>query len=104
MAWCPCLTVGMPGHLLLEAGGITMNYGEVKQIFQELKHTSPKDDLTVHIIFTEDSFTKEYPLLSRAYRVSSDNKAFWSHMFSKSIFQWSKVVRCLCRSVAACGE
>ena len=63
-----------------------MNYGEMKQIFQELKRTSPKDDLTAHIIFTEGSFTKEYPLLSRTYRVSSDNKAFWPHMFSKSIF------------------
>ena len=63
-----------------------MNYGEVKQIFQELKRTSPKDDLTAHIIFTEDSFTKEYPLLSHTYRFSSDNKAFWPHMFSKSIF------------------
>lgn len=63
-----------------------MNYGEVKQIFQELKRTSPKDDLTAHLIFTEDSFVKKYPLLSRTYRVSSDNKAFWPHMFSKSIF------------------
>lgn len=63
-----------------------MNYGELKQIFQELKQDSPKDDLTAHIIFTEDSFTKEYPLLSRTYRFSSDNKAFWPHMFSKSIF------------------
>ena len=33
-----------------------MNYSEVKQIFQELKRTSPKEDLTAHIIFTEDSF------------------------------------------------
>lgn len=63
-----------------------MNYGELKQIFQELKQDSPKDDLTAHIIFTEDSFTKEYPLLSRTYRFSNDNKAFWPHMFSKSIF------------------
>lgn len=63
-----------------------MNYGEVKQIFQELKRTYPKDDLTAHIIFTEDSFTKEYPLLRRTYRFGSDNKAFWPHMFSKSIF------------------
>ena len=65
-----------------------MNYSEVKQIFQELKRTSPKDDLTAHIIFTEDSFDKEYPLLSRTYRVSSDNKMFWPNMFSKSIFAY----------------
>lgn len=63
-----------------------MDYAELKQIFCELKHTSPRDNLTAHIIFTEDSFTKEYPLLSRAYCFSNDNKAFWPHMFSKSIF------------------
>lgn len=63
-----------------------MNYSEVKQIFRELKQTSPKDDLTAHIIFTEDSFDKPYSLLGRTYRFSSNNKAFWPHMFSNSIF------------------
>ena len=29
-----------------------MNYSELKQVFQELKATSPRDDLTAHIIFT----------------------------------------------------
>ena len=87
-----------------EIGGMHMEYAQLKSVFRKLKHSSPNEDLTAHIIFTEDSFDREYSLLSRTYRVSSDNKAFWSHMFSKSIFQWSKVVRCLCRSVAACGE
>ncbi len=63
-----------------------MNYCELKQVFQELKRTSPRDDLTAHIIFTEDSFDKPYPLLSRTYCVSSDNKSFYPHMFSRSIF------------------
>lgn len=63
-----------------------MNYGEVKQIFRELKATSPRDDLTAHLIFTEDSFAKPYPLLSRTYRVSSNNKAFWPNMGGYSIF------------------
>ena len=53
-----------------------MEYRELKRIFQELKRTSPREDLTAHIIFTEDSFAKEYPLLSRTYRFDSDNKAF----------------------------
>ena len=65
-----------------------MNYSEVKQIFQELKRTSPREDLTAHIIFTEDSFATEYPLLSRTYLVSSDNKGFYPHMFSNSIFAY----------------
>ncbi len=65
-----------------------MNYGELKQIFRELKRTFPKDDLTAHIIFTEDSFATPYPLLSRTYRVSSDNKAFWPNMGGYSIFAY----------------
>jgi hypothetical protein len=65
-----------------------MNYSEVKQIFRELKATSPREDLTAHIIFTEDSFAKPYPLLSRTYRVSSDNKAFWPNMGGYSIFAY----------------
>ena len=57
-----------------------MNYAEVKQIFRELKRTSPRDDLTAHIIFTVDSFKKPYSLLSRTYCIPSDNKAFWPNM------------------------
>ena len=63
-----------------------MDYNELKKIFQELKRTSPREDLTAHIIFTEDSFTRDYPLLSRTYCVSSDNKAFWPNMGGYSIF------------------
>ena len=65
-----------------------MKYKDLKNIFRELKSTSPKDDLTAHIIFTEDSFSRQYPLLSRTYRVSSDNKGFYPRMFSNSIFAY----------------
>lgn len=63
-----------------------MTYNELKQAFQDLKRSSPDKDLTAYIIFTEDSFTREYPLLSRTYLVSSDNKAFWPNMGGYSIF------------------
>lgn len=65
-----------------------MEYKELKQIFRELKRTSPRDDLTAHIIFTEDSFATQYPLLSRTYRFDSDNKAFWPNMGGYSIFAY----------------
>ena len=65
-----------------------MDYRELKEIFRELKRTSPREGLTAHIIFTEDSFDSPYPLLSRTYLVSSDNKAYWPNMFSKSIFAY----------------
>lgn len=63
-----------------------MTYSELKQIFRELKCTSPIDNLTAHIVFTEDSFNKPYSLLSRTYAISSDNKAFWPSMGGYSIF------------------
>ena len=65
-----------------------MNYSELKEIFWELKRNSPNDNLTAHIIFTDGSFAKEYPLLSRTYRFSSDNKAFWPSMGGYSIFAY----------------
>jgi len=65
-----------------------MKYSELKQIFRELKRTSPMEDLTAHIIFTEDSFDKPYPLLGRTYRFNSDNKAFWSNTGGYSIFAY----------------
>ena len=65
-----------------------MTYQELKNVFQELKQTSPREDLTAHIIFTEDSFSRPSPLLSRTYLVSSNNKGFWPRMFSRSIFAW----------------
>lgn len=38
------------------------------------------------IVFSPESFAKEYPLESRTYAVSSDNKAFWSKVGSRSIY------------------
>lgn len=67
-------------------GGMHMKYAQLKREFRKLKRSSPSEDLTAHIIFTEDSFDKEYPLLSRTYRVSSDNKAFYTSMGGYSIF------------------
>ena len=68
-----------------------MKYNELKQIFRALKQDSPKEDLTAHITFTEDSFVKPYSLLSRTYRFSSNNKAFWPNMGGYSIYAY-----CLC--------
>lgn len=65
-----------------------MTYSEMKNTFQELKRSSPREDLTAHIIFTEDSFAAPYPLLSRTYLVSSDNKAFWPNIGGYSIFAY----------------
>lgn len=63
-----------------------MNYLELKQAFCDWKRKHPTEDLTAHIIFTEDSFTQGYSLLSRTYRITSGEKVFWSKTGSRSIF------------------
>lgn len=63
-----------------------MKYSELKQIFWELNRNSQKENLTAHIIFTQDSFDDEYPLLSRTYVFNSNNKAFRPSMGGYSIF------------------
>ena len=42
-----------------------MKYKNLKAAFQRLKKNSPQDNLTAHIIFTEDSFPQKYTLLKR---------------------------------------
>ena len=64
-----------------------MMYAELKKILREFNDQNwPHKHLTVHIVFTEDSFDKQFPRLSRTYRLSSDNKAFWPHAAGYSIF------------------
>lgn len=63
-----------------------MTYPELRAAFREWERSYPVDHLTAHIIFTMDSFDREYPLLSRTYAVSSNNKAFRPNMGGYSIF------------------
>lgn len=63
-----------------------MTYPELRAAFREWEHSFPVDHLTAHIIFTVDSFDREYSLLSRTYAVSSNNKAFRPNMGGYSIF------------------
>ena len=65
-----------------------MDYIELKQIFQDLKQKSPDENLTAHVIFTEDSFSIPYPLLSRTYQFSSHNRVFQTRMNGSSIYAY----------------
>ena len=65
-----------------------MEYCKLKETFRELKRNTPTKDLTAHIVFTEDSFNRPYPLISRSYAVTSNNKAFYSHMGGYSSFAY----------------
>lgn len=63
-----------------------MNYSDLKELFRKLKRSSPKEDLTAHIIFTGDRFFRNYLLFSRTCTFTSDNKAFRPNMGVYSIF------------------
>lgn len=63
-----------------------ITYAEMKAAFREHELNHPKKHLTGCIVFTEDSFTKEYPRSSRTYCVNSDNKAFQPNMGGYSIY------------------
>ena len=65
-----------------------MTYHELKETFCDLKQKFPKEDLTAHVVFTEDSFAEPYSLLSRTYSFSSNNNGFWPNKFSRSIFAY----------------
>lgn len=66
-----------------------MTYAELKQKFRDHESTRPKEPLIGHIVFTEDSWPQKYPLESRTYVVSSQNKAFMPNMAGYSIFAHS---------------
>lgn len=65
-----------------------MKYTDLKETFCELNRNTPTENLTAHIVFAEDSYNKPYPLLSRSYIFTSDNKAFYPKMGGYSIFAY----------------
>lgn len=66
---------------------VDMRYGEMAQKFREAEKNG--NHLDGYIVFTEDSFTEKYPLESRTYVVSSDNKAYRPNMGGYSIYATS---------------
>ena len=64
-----------------------MTFKEVRNHFIEHNKKSnwTKNILKAVIVFTEDSFTREYSEESRSYEISSDNKTF-RNSFSNSLF------------------
>ena len=64
---------------------VEMSYAELSTLFRSVndKGLSP---IVGHIVFTADSFDKEYDETSRTYVVSSNNKAYQSGMGGYSIY------------------
>ena len=64
---------------------VEMSYAELSSLFRSVneKHLS---HIIGYIVFTPDSFNKDYNEVSRTYCVSSDNKAYQSGMGGYSIY------------------
>ncbi len=63
---------------------VNMTYSTMKNYFRTAERA--RQHLTGYIVFSPASFEKEYPLESRTYGVSSDNKAFQPNMGGYSIY------------------
>ena len=63
---------------------VSLSYPKMREYFRAAERNG--QHLTGYIVFSPASFAREYSLESRTYVVSSDNKAFWSKVGSRSIF------------------
>ncbi len=63
-----------------------MSYGELCNFFRTVERSGTGQHAKGYIVFTEDSFKEPYPVESRTYVVSSDNKAFRPNMGGYSIY------------------
>ena len=63
---------------------VDLTYQKLREYFRAAERKG--QHLTGYIVFSQASFAKAYSLESRTYVVSSDNKAFWSKVGSRSIF------------------
>ena len=64
---------------------VKLTYREMANLFSKANDRGHKP-ICGYIVFTEDSFEKQYPFESRTYAVSSNNKAYISGMGGYSIY------------------
>lgn len=64
-----------------------MTYPELRDLFVEHNKTQLAKPMSAYIVFADSNWPdRHYPLRSRTYEVSSDNKAFRSRCCSISLF------------------
>lgn len=64
-----------------------LHFSALRDLFIKHNEEHPKDaPLTAYIVFKESNWERHYPLKSRTYEISSDNKLFRPHMSSCSLF------------------
>ena len=79
---------GMPLNRAIRAEEteVDMSYGELVSKFREAERRGDGKHVTGYVVITEDSFNEPYPVESRTYEVSSNNKAFQPNMGGYSIY------------------
>lgn len=80
--------MGLPFNraLYTEPKEIGMSYAEMRDKFSQQEDKHDGTHIKGYIVFSEDSFDKPYPIESRTYVVSSNNKAFQSGIGGYSIY------------------
>ena len=68
---------------------VEMSYSELSALFRSV-NVNGFQPVVGYIVFSPESFEKEYSESSRTYRVSSDNKAYQSGMGGYSIYGSAK--------------
>ena len=62
-----------------------MDYSKLEKDLRKWVKEHPRESLTAHIVFTEDSCPKHSPRMSRSYSVSINSKTFWLGISGRSI-------------------
>ena len=65
---------------------VDMSYGELVSKFRETERRGDGKHVNGYVVISEDSFNEPYPVESRTYAISSDNKAFQPNMGGYSIY------------------
>ncbi len=65
---------------------IDMDYSTMCAMFRSVERSGSGTHATGYVVFSPESFTEEYSLESRTYKISSNNKAFQPNMSGYSIF------------------
>ncbi len=65
---------------------VEMTYRELVSTFREYERQGNDTHLTGYVVISEDSFNEPYPVESRTYEISSNNKAFQPNMGGYSIY------------------
>ncbi len=80
--------IGLPLNRAIreEETEVEMSYNEMVARFRNKERQKDKKHLTGYVVITEDSFEESYPVESRTYAVSSNNKAFQPNMGGYSIY------------------